>query len=74
MKLLKILERKILTAKLLVDTKIGKRLSAVEEKQGPTTGPQIIDEIKTLKERLKSRWTEVYKRSKPKAEPAKEKP
>jgi hypothetical protein len=32
LKLLKVLDKKIVTAELLVDTKIGKRLSAVEEK------------------------------------------
>ena len=64
MKLLRVLDRKIVTAQMLVDTKIGKRLSAVEEKRGPTTGTEIIEEIKDLKERLKKRWTEVYKRTK----------
>jgi hypothetical protein len=68
LKLLKVLEKKNVTASLLVDTKIGKRLSAVEEKQGPTTGSEVIDEIKGLKERLKKRWTDVYKRSKVKAQ------
>ena len=32
LKLLKVLERKQITYQLLIDTKIGKRLSAVEEK------------------------------------------
>lgn len=49
---------------MLVDTKIGKRLSAVEEKQGPATGTDVIDEIRDLKEKLKKRWTEVYKKTK----------
>jgi hypothetical protein len=32
LKLLRVLDKKNITASLLVDTKIGKRLSAVEEK------------------------------------------
>lgn len=73
LKLLKVLDRKIVTAQMLVDTKIGKRLSAVEEKQGPTTGSDVIEEIRNLKERLKKRWTDVYKRTKKPAEPTEEK-
>ena len=32
LKILKVLEKKMVTSTLLIDTKIGKRLSAVEEK------------------------------------------
>lgn len=59
------LEKKLITAALLIDSKIGKRLSAVEEKT--ETESEKEKEIKELKEKLKKRWTDVYKRSKQKA-------
>lgn len=50
---------------MLVDTKIGKRLSAVEEK-GEIA--DTVEQIKELKEKLKKRWTEVYKKTKKEAD------
>jgi len=71
LKLLKVLERKQITYQLLIDTKIGKRLSAVEEK--PDAGTDVVEAIKGLKEKLKKRWTEVYRRTKSKGDDAKSK-
>ena len=62
LKLLKVLDKKLITAKLLIESKIGKRLSAVEEKSETEIDKE--QEIKDLKEKLKKRWTDVYKRSK----------
>ena len=63
LKILKVLDKKLVTSQLLIDSKIGKRLSAVDE-SSQTASTDIILEIKEFKDKLKKRWTEVYKRTK----------
>ena len=64
LKLLKVLDRKAITAQLLIDTKIGKSLTAVSEKEDPeretADDPQLLDAIKKMKEQLKSKWMSVH--------------
>ena len=60
LKLLKVLDKKLITAQILKDSSIGKRLTAVSDNPELTNEPDVIKEIKHMKESLKKRWTEVY--------------
>ena len=51
LQLLKILDKKQVTAQLLIDTKIGKRLTAVNEKSG--TDVQVQEKVVEMKNYLK---------------------
>jgi len=60
--ILKVLEKKSPTSEQLVDTKIGKKLTAVKE-----DFPEDIElqaDIKQLKELLKKKWLHIHKSSK----------
>lgn len=66
--ILKVLEKKSLTADQLVDTKIGKKLSIVKEDYPDDV--ELAGDIKFFKDQLKKKWTAIYKNSKPKKEEA----
>ena len=71
LKILKILDRKQVTAKLLIDTKIGKCLTAVNEEPDPEKASlatvEHLKEVVKMKEHLKTKWKKIhaeYKNSK----------
>ncbi len=66
MSILKVLEKKSLTADNLVETKIGKKLSMVKEDHPDDI--ELAGEIKLFKDLLKKKWTHIYKSAKPKKE------
>ena len=64
--ILKVLEKKSLTAEQLVDTKIGKKLSSVKEEHPDDV--ELAEDIRLFKDLLKKKWTNIYKASKAKRE------
>jgi len=60
LKLLKVLDNKTITALLLRDTKIGKRLTAVNENPENSSAPELHSQIAGMKEHLKKKWSFIY--------------
>ena len=62
--LLKALDRKAITAKHLIDTKIGKSLTAVSDQPNPeraeSDDPEVLQQITRMKEQLKAKWMKVH--------------
>lgn len=63
LQILKVLERKKITAELLVETKIGKKLSMVKDDYADDT--KVAGDIILYKAGLKKKWQIIYKKSKP---------
>ena len=64
LKLLKILDSKAITGQLLIDTKIGKSLTAVSDKPDPIReipdDPELLRSITIMKDSLKTKWLAVH--------------
>lgn len=63
-KIMKVLDRKAVTAKLLIATKVGKCLTTVCDKPNPEK-PQLattdkVAEVSEVKESLMRKWKQVY--------------
>ena len=59
LKLLKLLEKKDVTAMLLKKTMIGKKLTAVEEEFADDA--KLTEDLKFYKQTIKKKWLTVYK-------------
>lgn len=64
LKLLKLFDRKEVTARHLIDTKVGKSLTAVNEKPDAERQcedtPELLKEVARMKEHLKRKWKQVH--------------
>ena len=60
LKLLKVLDTKLITAELLIDTKIGKALTAVNDTPEASNDASLLDEVTKMKEHLKNKWKQVH--------------
>ena len=60
LKLLKILDGKRITAELLIDTKIGKALTAVNDSPEGGRDLEQLKEVTRMKEHLKNKWKQVH--------------
>lgn len=62
--ILKVLDRKAITAEHLIETKIGKSLTAVSDQPNPereqSDNPEILEQITRMKEQLKAKWMKVH--------------
>ena len=71
--ILKLLDRKAITGPQLIETKIGKRLTAVSDKpdsERPTADtPELLEEVTKMKDHLKKKWTLVHQEFKSKSKP-----
>ena len=60
LKLLKMLDGKAITARHLIDIKVGKSLTSVSEKPDPERQcedtPELLKEVARMKEHLKTKW------------------
>ena len=59
------LDSKAITAKHLIETKIGKNLTAVSdqanpEREGEADDPAILEQITQMKDQLKTKWMKVH--------------
>lgn len=60
LKLLKMLDGKRITAELLIETKIGKALTAVNDKTKEGLDQEQLKEVTRMKEHLKNKWKQVH--------------
>lgn len=62
--LLKVLDSKAVTARHLIDIKIGKSLTAVSEVPDPERQcldtPELLKEVSKMKEHLKRKWKQIH--------------
>ena len=66
LQLLKVLDRKKITAELLENTKIGKKLAPIVDTPNPENegDVELIKELSEMKVYLKKKWMHVYKKYK----------
>ena len=78
LQLLKVLDRKKITGKMLLDTKIGKKLAIITTVPNPdipdTNDEKKMRELKEMKEYLKKKWQTAYTKYKEMKELRKEVP
>ena len=71
--LLKLLDRKKITAEMLSQTKIGKKLAPIIDTPNPEapelTDTSLLKEVLEMKQYLKKKWSEIYKKYKKGLEP-----